>query len=403
MLRLLVACTFIFSGVVKLTDPHGTEYKIQDYYSVLSFHVSPPDELALFLAVLLGVCEFLMGLYLLFGIRRRMTMSATILFMLLVTPFTLWLAIANPISDCGCFGDAIKLSNWQTFAKNVVLLISSVVLSWRYKQMTRFISEQSQWTVSLYSWVFAIAFASYNLYALPVMDFRPYHIGANLLHQYQESTINDAEFVTTFILEKNGEQREFTLEDYPDSTWTFIDSKTEQISGVSITGHSIAELQVTSVETGQDMLLNILEYPGYSFLLVAPYLEKADDGVMDQLNAIYEYSLEHNYPFYCLTSSSDENIERWRDMTGAEYPFCHTDAVELKAMVRSNPGLILLHEGVVVNKWPCTMLPQRKDLVAPIEASHISYVHESSYIERIVRILLWYLIPLLLFTFADGL
>ena len=317
--RLLLSVTFILSGTVKLIDPKGTEYKIQDYLAALGFADSLFASVPLLLAVVFSACEFVMGIYMLFGIQRRLTSTGMLLFLAVMTPLTLYLAIDNPISDCGCFGDAIKLTNWQTFAKNVVLLAAVVLVLRYYRLMKRAMTRRHQWTVSIYTWTFAFVFASYNLYYLPVVDFRPYHIGADL----KKALTSDVQYETTFILEKDGVQKEFTLEDYPDSTWTFVDSKTVTL-GEPAKDSGIETLQMISVETGEDITPQLLLDPGYVFLLVAPYLEKADDSMMERLISLHDYCSDNGYQFYCLTSSGEEEIARWVELTGAEYPFCES-------------------------------------------------------------------------------
>ena len=161
-------------------------------------------------------------------------------------------------------------------------------------------------------------------------------------------------------MEKDGVRKEFALEDYPDSTWTFIDSKTIEVEPSKHTG--VGDLFIQDASTGEDLTDLILNDEGYTFLLVAPYLENANDGVMGELLSLYDFSQEEGYDFYCLTSSSEEAIANWIEMTGAEYPFCHADAVVLKTMIRSNPGLMLLHDGKVVGKWPSTDLPTTSEI-----------------------------------------
>lgn len=178
--RLFLAVTFIFSGLVKIVDPHGTQYKIEDYFQAFSLVGWVSDFLPLGLSVALSVFEFCMGIFLFFGIRRRSTSWFSLLFMGVMTPLTLYLALENPVPDCGCFGDAVPLTNWQTFGKNIVLLVMVLVI-FRYRRlMTRLVSERNQWMISFYSIVFAFALSGFCMYHLPVFDFRPYHIGANL-------------------------------------------------------------------------------------------------------------------------------------------------------------------------------------------------------------------------------
>ena len=394
IVRFVLALTYLFSGVVKLIDPRGTQYKIEDYAAAFGMTNLMPEWLPLVLACVLGIIEFLIGIYLFFGIRRRLATSVSICFLLIMTPLTFYLALKNPVSDCGCFGDALVLSNWQTFAKNVVLLILSIIALRYYKLMPHFVTKKNQWMVALYSLVFAALFASYNLWKLPVIDFRPYHVGADIRKAWFDDQQNFGQFITTFILERDGVQKEFALEDYPDSTWTFVDSRTVQVEPTKLTG--VGDLFIQDTETGEDLTNQIICNEGYTFLLVAPYLEKANDGVMGDLLSLYDYSQEAGYDFYCLTSSGKEAIANWKEMTGAEYPFCHADAVVLKTMIRSNPGLMLLHDGKVVGKWPSTDLPTPDELKKQPEQD----VSKKS--ESILRIMSWYILPLLLFLLIDA-
>ena len=396
VLRFAVAATFIFSGVVKLIDPHGTEYKIEDYAA--AFHLSGllPALLPLLLSVLVSVLEFTIGVFLLFGIRLRTTFGIMTIFLSLFTPLTLYLAIANPVPDCGCFGDALVLTHWQTFCKNIILLLATLVVWMRRNSVFRMISESTQWLLSLYTWVFALCFAGYNLYRLPVIDFRPYRVGADLRTQYEE--MGKARYETFFIMSKEGETREFSLDNYPDTTWTLIDTRTVVAGGEDA---GLGGFQVISMETGEDLTEVILQDSGYVFLLVAPYLEKADDGVMDRILEISEYSREYGYPLYCLTASEDNQVDVWRDITGADYDFLQADATVLKTMVRSNPGLILLHDGKVVGKWPSSDLPTETLLVGALDTLPLSQSAMDNRFYDAFRIFLWYIVPLILLTLAD--
>ena len=396
VLRFAVAATFIFSGVVKLIDPHGTEYKIEDYAA--AFHLSGllPALLPLLLSVLVSVLEFTIGVFLLFGIRLRTTFGIMTIFLSLFTPLTLYLAIANPVPDCGCFGDALVLTHWQTFCKNIILLLATLVVWMRRNSVFRMISESTQWLLSLYTWVFALCFAGYNLYRLPVIDFRPYRVGADLRTQYEE--MGKARYETFFIMSKEGETREFSLDNYPDTTWTLIDTRTVVAGGEDA---GLGGFQVISMETGEDLTEGILQDSGYVFLLVAPYLEKADDGVMDRILEISEYSREYGYPLYCLTASEDNQVDVWRDVTGADYDFLQADATVLKTMVRSNPGLILLHDGKVVGKWPSSDLPTETLLVGALDTLPLSQSAMDNRFYDAFRIFLWYIVPLILLTLAD--
>ncbi|HBC28512.1 MAG TPA: DoxX family protein [Prevotellaceae bacterium] len=398
--RLVAVCTFVFSGTVKLIDPHGTEYKIQDYARAFGLQTLAQGVAPLVLSVALAMLEFSLGIYLLFGIRRRRTAFLALLLMLAFTPLTLYLAIANPVSDCGCFGDALVLTNWQTFWKNVVLLAATILMVCWSRLMTRLITERNQWTVSLYTWAFALIFAGISLYGLPLIDFRPYRTGTDLRAGLgvRDSVAGHAE--TFFIMEKDGRRREFTTANYPDSTWTFVGTRVEgEVSGAQ---SPYADLCMQAPD-GQDLTAQVVQDTSYVFLLLSPYLEKADDGVLDRITSDYDYAREHGYQFYCLTSSAPEAIATWQEMTGAEYPFLFTDGIVLKTMIRSNPGLMLLHDGRVVAKWPSTGLPDLSGETRPLEQTEWGMPQDRSRMARVLAILLWYVVPLLAFTLADRL
>lgn len=398
--RLTLALTFILSGFVKAVDPLGTQYKINDYLEALSLNYFANDTLTLLASVLLSAVEFGIGICIAFAIMRRMVSKLAVVVLVFMTAITLWLAIANPISDCGCFGDAVKLTNWQTFWKNIVLLAGAVTVAWRPLDMMRFISRSNQWIVVNYSAVFILAVSGYSLYMLPQFDFRPYHIGASIREGMEiPEDAEQPQFETTFILEKNGERKEFTADNYPDSTWTFIDSKTIQTSE----GY-VPPIHDFSIETeqGDDITEEVLADKGYTFLLIAPHLENADDSRLDRINEIYEYSQEYGYKFYCLTASGDKARKRWTAMTGADYPYCTTDEITLKTIIRSNPGLVLIKDGTVINKWSHNGLPDEEALCKRLENTEIGKMAENSTAGKIVNIIiLWFLLPLILLTIAD--
>ena len=398
--RFILGATFVFSGFVKAVDPLGTYYKIQDYLAAFGMQQLLPDIVPLLMSVLLAVLEFAVGMHLLLGIKRRFTTRLALLIMLVMTPLTLYLALTNPISDCGCFGDALVLTNWQTFGKNVVLLTCTIVLMITPWAMVRFLTKKMEWTLSNYCIVFALALAGYCLATLPIIDFRPYKIGNNIregmeIPEGAKPTIFD----TRFIMEKDGVKQTFTVDNYPDSTWTFVSAETVVVEK----GYEppIHDFVMESLETGEDITDEVLDDPGYTFLLIAHRTEEADEGNIDLINELYEYCLENGYKFYALSSSSAEAIELWRDRTGAEYPFCIMDDITLKTMVRSNPGLMLIKGGVILNKWPSSQLPDEFDLTDKLEQLPLGQVKEVNDLRTLGIVGLWYIIPLLLIILID--
>ena len=359
--RLVLALILILSGFVKAVDPLGTQYKIADYLEVLHLGTYIPDIMTLSAAIMLSAIEFGMGICLLFAIRRRLASRLALAFMIIMTPLTLWLALTNPISDCGCFGDAVVLTNWQTFWKNAILLaLAGIVCRWPLEMM-RFVSKTNQWIVTNYSALFIMIVSGWSLYDLPYFDFRPYHIGADLRKGWQEM----------------------------------------------MEGHDspYADFFIEHMPNGEDITEAVFNDPGYTFLLVSPHLEQASDSQLDQLNELYEYADDMGYPFYCLTASGTKGIHRWKEVTGCEYPFCLTDETVLRTIIRSNPGLLLLKNGKVIGKWSHNRLPAIEEALEfqPLEKHAFGRMPEDSIPQKILIILLWYVLPLLVLTIADRL
>ena len=400
--RIIVAVTFIFSGFVKAIDPIGTQYKLQDYLGAIGMAGILPNWTLLAVAVFLAAIEFCIGIFLLFAIQRRLISKLTVAFMAFMTMVTVWIVVADPVKDCGCFGDALHLTNTETLIKNIVLLVCSLAIMYRPLAMFRFVSKSNQWIVTNYTIVFILVSSGLSLYYLPIFDFRPYHIGVNIPRGMEiPKGAKLPQFKTTFIMEKNGQRKEFTLENYPDASWKFIDSKTVQTSEGYIP--PIHDFSITDNKTGLDLTNSVLSHKGYTFLLIAPHLETADDSNFGDIDRLYEYAQSYDIPFYCLTASTTKAIKRWIDLTGAEYPFCITDEAVLKTIIRSNPGLLLLKGGTIINKWSHNNLPNEAKLSRPISQSNLGKMPKDSVPAKILEIVLWFILPLTLLTLADRL
>ncbi len=359
--RLLLAATFIFSGFVKANDPLGTVYKLEDYVHAMAWFTLP-DTFLLGCAVILALFEFTLGVYLLFGMKRKATSAITLAFMVVMTLLTVYIAIANPVEDCGCFGDVLILSNGATLAKNIVLLGAAVLVSRYYRLQKDFLGSTAKWLIALVSLCLIIAYAVYCIVCLPVLDFRPYKVGTNL----REAVTSDQQkFDVKIVYEKDGQTLELSAEDEdPDSTWTYVETRCTPIETQHL---ATADFYVADAD-GEDVTEEILLADGYTLLLIIPDLMNADEGCVDKVNEVYDYAQEKGWGFYCLTSSEDQRAQTyWNDHTGAEYLYYIAEERMLKTVVRGQPGLVLLQDGIIVKKWGNYNLPDDAELqeVAP--------------------------------------
>ncbi|MDR1516986.1 MAG: DoxX family protein [Dysgonamonadaceae bacterium] len=367
--RIIVGAVFVFSGFVKMVDPLGFTYKSQDYLIEWGLQLFFP--LALPVALALSMAEFLLGVFILLGIYRRWATLLVFVLMLFMTPFTLWIAIENPVKDCGCFGDALIISNWETFYKNIVLVVLSALLCFKWKELSPLFPDGFQWAPAVFSVAFALLFSLNGVFRMQVFDFRPYKIGASISEQMRVDPANADVYRNTFIYEKDGKKQEFTEDNYPwnDSTWTFVDMKTELLKEgekPKIEDFQIIRLSRDSVSgqyvEDEDIMQDILSDSGYTFLMTSYSLGEADKSVAKSLNRVADFAQEQGIAFYCLTSSVFDDISKWAGETAAEYTFCNADERVLKTINRSNPGLMLLKNGIVIDKWDRFSIPGDKKL-----------------------------------------
>ena len=355
--RILVGATFVFSGVVKAIDPVGGGIKIGDYLA--AFGLNHYEWMEIALSFNLASVEFTLGICLLLAVYRKLITLCALLLMCFMTPLTLYLAIFNPVSDCGCFGDAIIISNWATFFKNIPLLIASILLYIYHKRLTSFYTYKAYWFVVLFAYAFCIAFCFQNYTRLPIKDFRPYKVGLNIskLMEIPEDAPQD-EFL--FIYEKDGVKKEFKLEEIPmdDASWNYVDKKIIKVGFMPV---------INSFELynkNQDNIADaVLTHPQLTFLLILPKISGASDTHIDNINNIYDLAVETKFPFYGVTASSENDIEQWKNDTGADYPFLTADDVLLKTMIRANPGLIVIKNGTILAKWHHNDIPNEERLI----------------------------------------
>lgn len=355
--RILLGMVFSFSGFVKAVDPVGSAIKFGDYFNALA--LPKLAAYSLFFAFLLSGLEFLVGFALLFNIRYKIASWGAFAFMLIFTPLTLWIALENPVSDCGCFGDAIKLSNWETFWKNIVLFGLVVLLFVKTNDVNVKQNLKQQYIVLSIATIFIFSFQWYNYSHLPVIDFRPYSVGTYIPDKMliPDDAPKDST-VTYLYYEKNGIVKEFTMDNYPwdDSTWVWKDTKTIVLSHGYIPPIHDLEIYKFEFNTANENLNNnvldqLLADTSFSLLLIAYDLKTAPVEPLKKLSELINYLQVHKYKTYFITSSNSSDILKIHSKLPYIISFYTADATTLKTIIRSNPGLVLLKNGTIIAKW----------------------------------------------------
>ena len=352
--RIIIGLVFIFSGIVKAIDPLGSAYKFHDYFQAFNFGFL--NKLSLPLAIFLCTAEFITGFSVLTGLRQKTGILGALILMVIFTPLTFILALTNPVSDCGCFGDAIHLTNWQTFGKSVVLITLTIILYSGRKHIKQLFGKTLEWTAIVGAIILFILFSLANLRYLPVIDFLPYKTGVKIA---DEMVVPDGvpvdEYRTTFIYEKNGIKKDFNLNNYPvnDTSWKFVDQKSVLIKR----GYKppIHDFIITSLN-GEDLTQKVLSYPGYSVLMISKKLADAGNKHLSDGFKLGNYCMAHGINFYILTSSGTEERKSYNN--GLQ--FCLVDETTLKTMIRANPGFILLKTGTILGKWSWANVPGKE-------------------------------------------
>ena len=346
--RTLLALTFLFSGFVKAVDPLGTVYKIEDYLKAFGGFFTDLLPLAGAAAVCLILVEWLLGWAMLLNVRTNWTSWLSLAFYLVMTPLTLWIALTNPVSDCGCFGDAIVLTNWQTFWKNIVLLCLVVVLLVCRKAIPQLWSWYSELCIALLAILTGGLIMGYSYTHLPPLDFRPYKVGNHIptLMEIPEDAEPDI-YDVTLIYAKDGEEHEFTLENYPkgDPEWTFVDQRSVLVKkGYEAPIH---DFEILTMDF-EDITYDILESEEPVTLITMYDLNRAD---RSQIEKVKSTITNHQSPIYILTGSGEADIEEFCMEYGIdENYFCTIDPVTLKTIVRANPGLFVVQNGTIIDK-----------------------------------------------------
>ena len=392
--RLLVGSTFIISGWAKAIDPWGLIVKVNEY--LLGWVMSFPREVILTGCVGLACVEFCTGILIITGSLKRFSAWVAAAMMAVMLPLTLYIAVANPVSDCGCFGDFIILSNWATFAKNVALMALIVYLLFTNHTVRGVYAAPIQWLVVTVSLAFPmfLAFAGYHFQ--PLVDFRPYKLGTEL---FSDSTDEEVEY----IYEKDGVEQRFTLDNLPDSTWTYVADEVvrpTEAFGFEVRDRDGFEVNSDLISDEGKRLILVVAEPGVQFLSRAHYV-----------NRLYEYAKARGVEMIGIAGASGKAFEDWIELTRPHFPVYSAEDTALKQLVRGDAALVYTTDGII--RWKRTLssmdslLPQSTDPtnaldteVSPVDDGRLHTFAVASYILAMLVIYLLSLSPKILRLFV---
>lgn len=360
--RVLVGVLFIISGLIKANDPMGFGFKLEEYFEV--FGMPGLGVIAMPLAILICITEVFLGIALLLGIWRKLVSLSLLGMIVFFTFLTFYSAYFNKVTDCGCFGDAIKLTPWESFTKDVILLVLILIIVRGQQFIKPIFSRQINSLLTFIFLAISIIFPLYTNHYLPVKDFRPYAIGNDIKEQMQvpEGELASPEVELVFIYEKDGQQHRFKTSELPSdiASYTYVDREEKVIrEAYEPPIHDFAFTDANGINQTESFLMEL----GFRVFIVQYDLSENDDASQPELNALFEELLKNDIPVWAATSSSDADIEAFN----APYDFYNMDRTALKTIIRSVPGVLLLHDNKILGKWPSTSLPDMEELKAKMK------------------------------------
>lgn len=369
IVRILLGLTFVFSGFVKGIDPWGSAYKFTDYFN--AFQMPWLTNLAFALGIILAAAEFVMGTALIFNFFIRITSWFSLAFMVFFTGLSFVLALTNPVTDCGCFGDALVITNWQTFYKNIVLLAFALFVFARRKNFKSKNGPVLSIALTGMTMIFYFYLVTYSYNHLPIIDFSAYKVGVNIPEAMKiPEDAPQAIYENSFIYKnkKTGESKEFTEANIPwkdTLNWVYEKSNDPVLVQEGFTP-PIHDFRIETPE-GEDIKDFFLYDENYTFMAIAPNLEKSDKEGMLKLARLATSAKSKGYQFILLTASSPDSFEAYQTEFGAQFDFFNTDEITLKTIVRSNPGLLILKKGTILKKLHFNNIPKPEKLDAILD------------------------------------
>lgn len=354
VVRSILGLLFVFSGFVKGVDPVGTQYRITDYFVAFGTQWAIPY--ALPLAVILNILEFVLGAMLLFNIKLKFTSWLVVIMMAIFTVLTFNDAIYNPVPSCGCFGDAIIITNWQTFYKNLVIDALLMIVFFSRNRIRFSFNTKIEYSLIVVFIVGFLWFEVYNIRHLPVIDFRDWKVGNKMIIEQKKPL----KYYVSYRNKETGEEREYPVSDYPygDSVWM---SKWEFVSQRVVDPNPKANDIAVEDEAGNDVTDLIVANPDFQFMLISYDIGKMNTKNIEKIRKLHLRCNEEGYSFVLITSSIPDDVHNFIKKYNFEIDYYFADDVTLEAMIRSNPGLVLLKNGVVLGKWHYNDIPGYED------------------------------------------
>lgn len=346
MMRLLLGVTFCFSGFVKGIDPWGTLYKFNEYLAATNLNIWP--NLVLVAVFALCALEFTTGVFLLLGCWRRTTSISAYILMCIMLPLSLWIAIKNPVADCGCFGDALQISNWATFWKNVLLFAASTWLL-KFNQRAQYlITPALQWIAFILSAIYIVGIGLIGYLYQPLIDFRPFKVGTSVIAANQT-----ADSSPRFRYTRNGETRDFASDSLPDESegWEYLERIEAPVSSLASTSQKQDNFKLWDGD--EEISSEAIPSEGGALLLLMPKLKEVSIATTWKINTLYNWCAKHNVAMLAAVAGTPQEIEEWNDLSLPDYPIYTAEDTEIKMLARGNPALVYLENGTV--KWKRTL------------------------------------------------
>lgn len=372
-MRLLVGGIFIVSGIAKSIDVYGFIYKIEEYLSV--WGMSEPRSLIVIFAMSLSTMEFSLGLLLAVGAYKRTCVWIMLVMMGVMLPFTAYIWIADPVSDCGCFGDFVKISNGATFMKNLAITALLIFLAKYNRRVKGVYHAYTQWIVASSGAIYSIAIALYGFNIQPLVDFRSFPQGRNIVSEEVEE-----EEGFEYVYEKNGKKQIFSLDNLPDSTWTFVER-----NSLSEYNKEMTELNIYD-ESGENVTGEVLAGEGEQIIVVIPQQERADISSSYTINELQRFISRSDGSIIELIATDRDHIESWKDRSMAMLPIYIAEETMLKELSRGDMSVVYVKDGII--EWKRTLGSIDADEITSGRLPITAYATDGSRLFAILTVIL---------------